>query len=375
MRTKQDYYQVLGVAKNASDEEIRKAFRRLAFQYHPDRNKNRDAGEKFKEINEAYEVLRDPDKRAAYDRFGHAGAAGESPFGRGFEGMGGFGGFGDIFDTFFSGASRDRQRPRRGADIQQNVSITFEEAVFGTEREFDIRRTEVCSRCHGNRSEPDRNPTTCTVCNGSGEVRRAQQSIFGQFVNVATCAQCRGRGKIIPSPCTRCGGIGAEKKTRSISVKIPAGIEDDAQVRLAKEGEISPNGGPSGNLYIKVRVKDHEYFVRNGDDILVEYPINYAQAALGDEIEVPTVDGPVLLKVPAGIQSGKGVRLKGKGSYRINKNSRGDQIVIVKVVTPEPLNKHQKELFQELYRTLEKAGDHTQNDGKGIFGKIKDALK
>ena len=375
MRTKQDYYQVLGVPRNASSEEVRKAFRRLAFQYHPDRNKNHDAEEKFKEINEAYEVLRDADKRAAYDRFGHASTAGKSPFGRGFEGMGGFGGFGDIFDTFFGGSSRARQRPRRGADIQQNVSVSFEEAVFGTEKEFDIRRTEVCSRCHGSRSEPDSKPATCNVCNGSGQVRRTQQSIFGQFVNVAACAQCRGEGKIVTSPCTQCRGTGAEKKTRSISVKIPAGIEDGAQVRLSKEGQISPNGGLSGNLYIKVNIKDHEYFVRTGDDILVEYPVNYAQAALGDEIEVPTVDGPVLLKVPAGIQSGKGVRLKGKGSYRMNKNSRGDQIVIVKVITPDSLDKRQKQLFEELYGILEKPGNEAQNDGKGIFGKIKGAFK
>ena len=375
MPTKVDYYEALGVPRNASSEEIKKAFRRLAFKYHPDRNRNHDAEANFKEINEAYEVLSDAERRAAYDRFGHAGTATGSPFGRGFEGVGGFGGFGDIFDAFFGGSARARQGPRRGDDLQRGVSISFEEAIFGCEREFDIERTEVCHRCRGTRSEPGTKSTTCPTCNGSGEVRRVQQSLFGQFVNVAACDQCRGEGKLVTSPCTNCRGRGLETKVRRISVKIPAGVEEGSQIKLAGEGEPGFRGGPNGNLYVQVKVGDHKYFEREGDDILLEYPINFAQAALGDEVEVPTVEGPVLLKIPAGIQSGKALRLKGKGAYRLWKGGRGDQFVVMRVVSPSSLKGQQQQLFQELSDTLEKP-DLDSYDGRGgFFDKIKQAFR
>ncbi|MFQ5934166.1 MAG: molecular chaperone DnaJ [Dehalococcoidia bacterium] len=372
MATKVDYYEVLGVSRNASMEEIKKAYRRLAFQYHPDRNKSPDAEAKFKEINEAYEVLGDQDKRASYDRFGHAGTG--SPFGRGFEGMGGFGGFGDIFDTFFGGSSRTRRSPQRGADLQHQITISFEDAVFGCEREFDIQRTEMCSRCGGSRSEPGTQPVTCPTCHGSGEVRRVQQSLFGQFVNVATCDQCRGHGKLVTSPCTQCRGSGLERRSRRISVKVPGGVENGFQIRLSDEGEPGVWGGANGNLYVKVKVTGHEYFGRDGDDILLEYPINFAQAALGDEVEVPTVDGPVMLKIPSGIQSGKALRLRGKGAYRLRSGGRGDQIVIVNVVTPSSLDKQEQKLFAELSKTLEKP-DMSSNNGRGFFDKIREAFR
>lgn len=371
MVTKSDYYEVLGVARNASPEEIKKAFRRLAFQYHPDRNKNHDAEARFKEINEAYEVLSDPNKRTAYDRFGHAGTSG-SPYGRGFEGMGGFGGFGDIFDAFFGGSTRARRTPQRGADLHQSINISFEEGVFGCEQELEVRRTEVCSRCRGNRNEPGTKLASCPTCNGSGEVRRAQQSIFGQFVNVATCSQCRGIGQLVTSPCTHCRGLGVERVMRRISVKVPAGVEDGSQVRLSGEGEPGVRGGPKGNLYVKIRVGQHDFFERDGDNIIVDYLINFAQAAMGDEVEVPTVDGPVMLKIPACIQSGKSLRLKGKGAYRLKGVGRGDQIVTIVVTTPESLNKREQQLFRELAETLEKPGS---KDGRGFFGKIKGAFR
>ncbi|MFQ5873306.1 MAG: molecular chaperone DnaJ, partial [Dehalococcoidia bacterium] len=356
----------------ASTEEVKKAFRRLAFQYHPDRNKSSDAEATFKRINEAYEVLSDEEKRAAYDRFGHAGT--NAGFGRGFEGMGGFGGFGDIFDAFFGGSSRTRRAPQRGADLQHKITISFEEAVFGCEREFDIQRTEVCSRCRGSRSEPGSQSVTCPTCNGSGEVRRVQQSLFGQFVNVATCDQCRGQGKLVTSPCSQCRGSGLEKMSRRISVRVPGGVEDDYQIRLSGEGEPGIRGGAKGNLYVKVKVTGHEYFTRDGDDILLEYPINFAQAALGDEVEVPTVDGPVLLKVPSGIQSGKALRLRGKGAHRLRRGGRGDQFVIMKVITPSSLDKQERELFGELSNTLEKPAMNSK-DGRGFFDKIKEAFR
>lgn len=371
MKTKADYYDVLGVSRNASAEEIKKAFRRLAFQYHPDRNKSTGAEERFKEINEAYEVLSDSEKRTAYDRFGHARAG--SPFGRGFEGAGGFGGFGDIFDAFFGGSTRARTGPQRGADLNHTISISFENAVFGCEREFDLERTEVCSRCRGSRAEPGTNPVTCSTCNGSGEVRRVQQSLFGQFMNVSTCDQCRGQGKLVTSPCSQCKGAGLERRSRRISVKVPGGVDDGYQIRLSGEGEPGSSGGNAGNLYVKVKVKEHGLFERNGDDILVEYPVNFAQAALGDEVEIPTVDGPVMLKIPPGIQAGKALRLRGKGSYRLRKSGRGDQMVIIDVVTPASLSKEEKELFNQLSSTLEKPGENGSN-GKGLLDKIKGAF-
>lgn len=355
MAVKRDYYEVLGVSRDASTEEIKKAFRKLAFQYHPDRNRDGDAEEKFKEVNEAYEILSDADKRAAYDRFGHGGA--EGLFGRGFEGFG-FGDYGDIFEdffNFFSGAgTTTRQAPRRGNDLRYRVSISFEEAALGCEKEIRIDRTEVCSTCHGTRSRPGSQPARCPGCNGTGQVRRVQRSLFGQFVNTAVCGQCHGEGTVVTDPCPDCRGSGLQKEKRHISVKIPAGIDDGNGIRLSGEGDAGSRGGSAGNLYVVVSVARHEFFTREDDDVLFELPVNFAQAALGTEVEIPTLYGESRLKIPAGSQSGKVFKLKDKGIPHLRGGGRGDQLVILRVITPESLTKEQRRLFEELGRTLRK---------------------
>jgi len=353
MPTKRDYYEALGINRNATDEEIRKAFRKLAFKYHPDHNHEDRTGEKFKEINEAYEVLSDPDKRAAYDRFGHSGA--EGFFGRGFEGFN-FGGFGDIFDAFFGGTTTaTRQTPQRGTDLDYRLTITLEEAAFGCQKELNISRTENCSLCQGTGSKPGSQPKRCTNCNGTGQVRRVHQSLFGRFTNVATCSRCHGEGRIITEPCPQCRGTGRESRQRSISVKIPAGVDDSTQIRLKGEGDAGRRGGPSGNLYITLSVLKHEFFTRDGDNILYELPINFAQAALGTEVEVPTLDGNTKLKIPAGSQASTVFRLKGRGISHLHRRGGGDQLVTLLVVTPDSLTKKQRQLFQELANSLSPA--------------------
>ncbi len=350
MPTKRDYYEVLGIARDATDEEIKEAFRRLAFKYHPDHNRDGEAEERFKEVNEAYEVLSDPDKRVAYDHFGHGG--GEGLFGRGFEGFD-FGGFGDIFDAFFGGAATaTRQAPQRGADLGYNITITLEEAAFGCEKEINISRTENCSLCQGTGCKPGSQPSRCPNCNGTGQVRRVHQSIFGRFTSTTTCNQCHGEGRIITEPCPRCRGTGKEKCRRNILVKIPAGVNDGSQIRLVGEGEAGARGGSSGNLYVILSIKKHKFFTRDDDDILYELPVNFAQAALGAEIEVPTLDGNVKLKLPAGSQTGRAFRLKGKGVPHLHRGGRGDQLVTLRVVTPDSLTKKQRQLFQELASSL-----------------------
>ena len=350
MPTKRDYYEVLGVDRNATDGKIKTAFRKLAFKYHPDHNREDGAEEKFKEINEAYEVLSDPDKRAAYNRFGHGGSQGF--FGQGFEGFD-FGGFGDIFDAFFRGTTTaTRQAPRRGADLHQRIAITFEEAAFGVEKEINILRTEHCSLCQGTGCQPNSQPSRCPNCNGTGQVRRVQQSIFGRFSNITICPQCDGEGRIITEPCSRCRGTGKEKLQRKIAVKIPAGVEDGSRIRLSGEGDAGIRGGPPGNLYISLSVKQHKFFVRDGDNILYELPINFTQAALGAEVEVPTLDGNEKLKLPAGSQTWEVLRLKNKGVPHLHRSGRGDQLVRLLVVTPDSLNKRQRQLFEELGKTL-----------------------
>ena len=350
MRVKRDYYEVLGIGRNATDEEIKRAFRKLAFKHHPDHNHEAGAAERFKEANEAYEVLSDSDKRSAYDRFGHGGA--EGFFGRGFEGFN-FGGFGDIFDAFFGGATTaTRQAPRRGADLHCGIAITLEEAAFGCEKEINISRTENCSLCQGIGSKPGSQPSRCPNCNGIGQVRRVQQSIFGRFTTATTCPKCHGEGRIITEPCPRCKGTGQEKYQRSILVKIPAGVDDGSQIRLSSEGQSGTRGGPSGNLYIAVSVAEHEYFRRDDDNILYQLPINFAQAALGAEVEVPTLDGNTKLKIPAGSQTGTVFQLKGKGIPHLHRRGCGDQLVRLFVATPDSLTKHQRQLFQELADTL-----------------------
>lgn len=371
MATKRDYYEVLGVNKNATDEELKKAFRKLAFEYHPDRNKNEGAEESFKEVSEAYEVLSDPNKRSNYDRFGHNG--GQAFGGAGFEGFGNFG-FGDIFETFFGGAAGATHRgPQRGTDLRYNLTITFEEAVFGCEKELDIPRMETCSGCTGTGSKPGTQPAKCTNCNGTGEIRRVQQSIFGQFVNVTQCPRCHGQGRVIVDPCPQCRGQGMEKKNRKIVVKIPGGVDSDSQIRLSGEGEAGLRGGPAGNLYVALHIKEHKLFKRQGNDIVYEMPLNIAQAALGDEIEIPTLEGQSTLKIPAGTQPGKVFTLHDKGVPQLRGYGRGDLLVKVKVVTPTSLDDRQKKLLLEFAKSL---GTEVkpQPDDKGVFDKIKNAF-
>ncbi len=353
MPTKRDYYEVLGITRNATDEEIKRAFRKLAFKYHPDHNHEGGAEEKFKEVNEAYEMLSDPDKRAAYDRFGHGSA--EGFFGRGFEGVD-FSGFGDIFDAFFGRATTaTRQAPQQGASLRFEITITLEETALGTEKEINISRIENCSLCQGVGCKPGSQPSRCPNCNGTGQVRRTQQSIFGRFTNITTCPQCHGEGRIITELCPQCRGTGKEKRRHSILVKIPAGVDDGSQIRIRGEGNAGIRSGPSGNLYITVSVEQHELFTRDGDDILYKLPINFTQAALGTEVEVPTLDGEVKLKVPAGSQTGKVFQLKNKGIPHLHRNGCGDQLITLLLVTPESLTEKQRQLFQELANSLSPA--------------------
>ena len=373
--SKRDYYEVLGVPRKASEEEVKRAFRKLALEYHPDRNKTDGAEGRFKEINEAYQVLSDAKKRTDYDRYGHRGVA--SNGGRGFEGFENFGGFGDIFDAFFGGGSATRTRTNsatRGADLQYSMTINFEEAVFGAEKEFEIQRVEVCGKCRGSRSEPGSSPTRCSNCRGTGQVRRAHQSIFGQFVQVATCSTCGGQGKVVTQPCSNCKGTGRDRKNRKLAVTIPAGVESGTHIRLSGEGEPGSNGGRPGDLYVSLGVREHALFERRGYDILYSMPINMAQATLGETMTIPTIQGQAELEVPAGTQSGKLFRIKGQGVPHLRGNQRGDQLVTVIVRTPESLSEEQRQLFQELAKSFGDADTGVNSHDKGWLGKIKDAF-
>jgi molecular chaperone DnaJ len=350
MAIKQDYYEVLGVPRNASDAEIKKAFRKLAFQYHPDRNREPGAEEKFKEINEAYQVLSDPEKRNRYDRYGRVDVEGGFPdFG--------FGGLGDIFESFWNGFGtifgRTAQRvPQKGESLQSHLTLSFEEAVFGCSKEIEIPRIEFCSSCHGIGSKPGTNPETCPDCRGIGQVKRVQQSIFGRYTSTTTCSRCRGRGAVISDPCPQCHGNGRLKVKRKISVVIPTGVDDGYRLCLDKEGSAGIYGGPPGDLYVTLSVKPHRLFHRDGSDILYELPINFAQAALGDEVRVPSLDGKVDLKIPPGTQNGKVFRCKGKGIPHIDGRGIGDLLVKVVITTPQHLDKNQRRLFEELAKVL-----------------------
>ena len=373
--SKRDYYDVLGLSRGASEEEIKKIFRKLALEYHPDRNKGEGAESRFKEINEAYQVLSDPTKKADYDRYGHAGV--RTNGGRGFEGFENFGGFGDIFDAFFGGGVGARTRATsgaRGADLQYSVTITFEEAVFGTEEEFEILRAEMCSACKGSRSEPGSSATSCSSCRGTGQVRRAHQSIFGQFVQMATCGTCRGEGKVITEPCTACIGKGRERRRRKLAVPIPAGIESGIQIRVTGEGEAGTNGGQAGDLYVSVQVAEHAVFKREGHEILSTMSINVAQAALGATIDVPTLEGDIQMDIAPGTQSRDIFRLKGRGVPHLRSNRRGDQLVMVLVQTPTSLTDEQRNLLQELARSMGDQKATPDSDNKGWFEKFKDAF-
>ncbi|HEU0022170.1 MAG TPA: molecular chaperone DnaJ [Dehalococcoidia bacterium] len=389
---KLDYYEVLGVPKSESEENIRRAFRKKAMEYHPDRNKNPDAEEKFKDINEAYQVLSDAKKRAQYDRVGHAGGNSNGGFGRPFEGYDVFGGFGDIFDSFFGDASgRRASEPQRGGDIQQRATLTFDEAVFGVEKEIEVNRVEPCHHCSGAGNEPGTSVKTCGTCQGNGQVRRTQRSLFGQFAQITTCPTCQGRGSVIEVLCTNCKGAGLERRQRKTAVTIPAGVQGGMQIRLTGEGDVGRNGGPPGNLYVQVAVKEHPVFEREEFDLIYELPLNMVEAALGAEKDIPTLEGDTeVLKIPHGTQPGHEFRIKGKGVPHIHSNRRGDLRVLVDIQVPERLSNRQRELLRELAASF--GQDNGQDDveeqpeakanneaehhdkDKGIFGRIKDAF-
>lgn len=369
MPVKRDYYEILNIGKNATHEEIRKAFRKLAFQYHPDRNHEDGAAEKFKEVSEAYEVLSDQNKRAAYDRFGHTGADGL--FARGFEGVD-FGGFGDIFDAFFGGATTaTRQAPQRGADLRYAVTISLEEVAFGCEREITISRREHCSLCQGTGSKPGSQPSRCPQCDGTGQVRRVQSSIFGRFVTATTCSRCQGEGRVITEPCPQCRGIGNEKRQRTIQVKIPAGVDDGSRIRISGEGNVGARGGSPGDLYITVSVQPHELFTRDDNDIIYELPINFVQAALGTQVEVPTLDGKTKLKIPAGSQTGRVFQLKNQGIPHLHRGGRGDELVTLFVATPEKLDEKQRQLLRELGNSLDATNMPRTDKWKEWFDRLR----
>ena len=325
---------------------------------------------RLKSVSEAYEVLSDDDKRARYDRFGHAGVSG----GGGFQDFGGFGGVSDIFEEIFGFGNRSRRRqgPRRGADLRYDLEITFEEAVFGVEKTIDVTRPERCDLCQGSGAEPGTQPERCATCGGTGEVRRVQQSILGQFVNVSTCPTCQGAGEVITKPCSNCHGRKYVQKTLQRAVRIPAGIDNDLQIRLTGEGAPGEHGGPPGNLYVVVNVREHEFFRRRGNDILLDLQINVAQAALGDVLTVPTIDGEGTLSIPAGTQSGTVIRLRHKGVPHLRREGRGDQLVIVQVEVPRNLTDAQKGMFTELAKTLGK--EVIPQKERGILSQLRDAL-
>ncbi|MCP4424295.1 MAG: molecular chaperone DnaJ [Chloroflexi bacterium] len=381
MANKRDYYDVLGVPRTATKDEMKKAFRRLARQYHPDVNKETDASERFKEVNEAYEVLSDERMRATYDQFGHAGV--QNGGGPGFSGFeGGFGSVADIFEEFFgggfSGGGRRRRRgPRRGQDLRYDLTISFEEAVFGIEKEIEVTRPEICPACSGSGAEPGSSPIACTNCNGSGNVRRVQQSILGQFVTEAPCPTCQGTGELIPELCETCHGQKQVQNTRTLKVKIPAGVDNDTQIRLTGEGSPGVNGGPPGNLYVILHVRKHEIFQRRGNDIVLDLHINVAQAALGDEVMVPTLDGEEGLSIEPGTESGKVYRMRGHGVPRLDRRGRGhvgrgDQHVLIHVTVPKKLTAEQERLFEELAHTLGK--EVVAQQEKGFFSQFKNTL-
>jgi len=369
--SKRDYYEVLGLSREASKDDIRAAYRKLARQYHPDVSKEPDADSRFKEINEAYQILSDDEKRSLYDRFGHAGVS-QGDAG-GFEGFG-FGGLGDIFEEFFGGGMRTggRQGPRRGADLRYDLEIAFEEAVFGCQHEIQINRFEVCPTCRGSGAEPGTSPMRCPDCRGSGQVRRAQQSIFGSFVNVATCPRCGGTGEVVTTPCHTCHGEQRVERERKLAVDIPAGVDDDTRIRLSGEGEAGMLGGPAGNLYVVLHVKPHPFFRRREYDILLNLNINMVQAALGGDVLVDTLEGKEKLTIPAGTQPGSIFRLKGKGVPRLQASGRGDQVIILNVSVPTSLDSNQRQLLVELGKTL--GGEMVLQDEKGFFDRVKEAL-
>jgi molecular chaperone DnaJ len=352
MASRLDYYEVLGVDRSASQQDIKRAYREKARQWHPDVSDEPNAGARFKEVNEAYQVLSDPEKRNAYDRFGHAGLEG----GRGGFDFGGFRDPFDIFEEFFGqgfGFSTGRRPgPRRGADLRYDLHLTFEEAVFGCEKDIEVTRHETCPECGGSGAKPGTAPSRCPDCNGRGQVRQVQRSILGSFVSVTDCPTCHGEGTVVAEPCSRCHGDGQVRMTRELSVSIPPGVDDGTRIRLAGEGEAGSEGGPRGNLYIVLDVDSHPVFRRRDDDILVEVEINVAQAALGGEIEVPTLEGEERITIEPGTQPDTVLRLPNRGVPHVKRNGRGDELVLIRIGIPAKLSREQKDLFRELGETL-----------------------
>ena len=386
MSEKRDYYEVLGVDKNASAAEIKKAYKKMARKYHPDLNRDnpKAAEEKFKEVNEAYDVLKDPQKKAQYDQFGHAafegGMGGGGGFGGfsqgGFSGFGSADGFGDIFDMFFGGGGgRSRQSrpgPERGSDLRYDLEITFEEAAFGKTAELSIPRTESCKTCGGTGAAPGTQPENCPDCGGTGMRQAVQNTPFGRMVNQTTCSRCHGTGKIVKNPCSDCHGTGRKKVTRKIKVNIPKGVDQGSRVRVTGGGEAGVRGGGNGDLYVYIFIKPHKIFQRHGNGVVVEVPISFVQAALGDTVQVPTLDGAVEMKVPAGTQSGKILRLRGKGIPHLRGGGRGDEHVVLKVLTPQNLSARQKELLREFGDI---SGDKVNPEQKSFLDDLKRFFK
>lgn len=354
--SKRDYYEVLGVSKNASADEIKKAFRRLAVKYHPDKEGGDET--RFKEVNEAYEVLKDDKKRQRYDQFGHAGVGGAAGGGDPFAGFGGFGGgqnvnfdfgdlgLGDIFGSFFGGG-RQRQQANRGRDVEVGIEISFEDAIFGTEKDLNLSLEDTCEHCKGSRTEPGYELKACDTCKGTGQVVKVMQTIFGNIQQASTCPTCKGRGKVPEKECSVCRGKGTRHKRQEITLRIPAGVDDGAVIRLKEKGEAIAHG-PKGDLYVNVRVKSHKKFTREGDLVLSEETVGMVDAALGTEIEVETVDGPIRMKVPAGTQSGTDFKLSDHGVPHLKSETRGAHIVTINVETPSRLSRRQRQLLEEL---------------------------
>jgi len=369
--TKIDYYEVLQVSKTASDQELKTAYRKLAMQYHPDRNPdNPEAEAKFKECSEAYSILSDGEKRAAYDRYGHAafsggGAGGGSPFQGGFSGdMGDI--FGDIFGEMFNmGGNRRASRTQRGRDLRYDMSLEFEQAVFGVEKEITIRRAETCEDCRGTGAAKGKQAAACPQCKGSGQMRFQQ----GFFSVARTCPQCSGTGTVVTDPCKTCAGQTTVEREHTLLVKVPAGVEQDTRIRYSGEGESGRFGGPAGDLYVVLSVKKHKFFERDGDDLHCVMPVSFPQAALGTELEIETLEGAETIKVPEGTQSGREFRLRGKGVPHLNERGKGDLIVEIRVATPTKLTKAQKELMKQLSETMVV---ENEPHSRGLFGKMKD---
>ena len=374
---KKDYYEVLGVSKTATDEEIKRAFRKLAKQYHPDINKEPGAEEKFKEINEAYEVLSDETKRRNYDQFGHEGVNGQGFGGAGGFGGQGFGGFDDIFGDIFGDlgdlfgfgggrSSRQTNGPRKGTDLKCSVNLTFEEAYSGTSKQINITRNEECPTCSGTGAKPGTHPETCSVCGGKGTVTQVQTTLLGQMRVQTTCSNCHGTGKVIKEVCNTCYGKGTVRKQAKINVKIPAGIDDGQTIVLKGEGEPGKNGGAKGNVYITINLKKHSIFTRNGDDVYCEVPITFTQATLGAELEIPLVDGTKMkYKIPEATQTGTKFTIKDKGFVRINSGNRGNLVFTVQVQVPKRLSKEQRDLLVELAKTM---NEQPPVKRRGLFG-------